>query len=191
MTHKSIIPENAELMFSWIRSQIYQWDQIVYDGSVRRFELIRFIDGAFVLPILPDGRILLTRQEQPGRSEFISLPGGSFDSPDENPRECARRELREETGYATDTLIPWMTYHGTNNVHTQVHYYIARDCIYEREIQGDGGEKITLFTVSFDEFLELSSDPGFHHHWNLLPILYEARLHSDKKEALKKILYGV
>ncbi|MBC7498611.1 NUDIX hydrolase [Candidatus Gracilibacteria bacterium] len=191
MIHKSIIPENAELIFSGIRSRIYQWDQELYDGSNRRFELIRFIDGAFVLPILPDGRILLTRQEQPGRSEFISLPGGSFDSPDENPRDCARRELLEETGYMTNTLIEWMTYYGTNNVHTQVHYYIARDCIYEREIQGDGGEKITLFTLSFDEFLELSSDPGFHHHWNLLPILYEARLHPDKKEALKKILYGM
>jgi hypothetical protein len=45
--------------------------------------------------------------------------------------------------------------------------------------------------VSFDELLELSSDPGFHHHWNLLPILYEARLHPEKKAELKKILYGV
>jgi hypothetical protein len=55
---------------------------------------------------------------------------------------------------------------------------------------GDGGEKITLFMVSFDEFLELSSDPTFHHHWNLLPILYEARLYPEKKEELRKILYG-
>ena len=131
MTAKSIIPENAELMFSGIRSRIYQWDQIVYDGSIRRFELIRFIDGAFVLPILPDGRILLTRQEQPGRSEFISLPGGSFDSPDEDPIGCAHRELREETGYIAGTLVEWMTYHGTSNVHTEVHYYIARDCSYD------------------------------------------------------------
>ncbi len=69
----------------------------MYDGSIARFERIRFIDGSFVIPILPDGRILLTRQEQPGRSEFISLPGGSFDSPDEDPSVCALRELREET----------------------------------------------------------------------------------------------
>lgn len=190
MTQKSIIPENAELMFSWVRSQIYQWDQEIYDGSQRRFELIRFIDGAFVLPILPDGRILLTRQEQPGRSEFISLPGGSFDSPDEDPLECARRELREETGHSSDSFSEWMVYHGTNNVYTQVHYYIARDCTQIWDIVWDGGERISLFTVSFDEFLELSSDPWFHHHWNLLPILYEARLYRDKKEALKKILYG-
>jgi ADP-ribose pyrophosphatase len=191
MTYKAIIPNNAELVFSWVRSRIYQWDQELYDGSSRKFEMIRFLDGAFVLPILPDGRILLTRQEQPGRSEFISLPGGSFDSPDEDPALCARREFREETGYRSDTLVEWMTYHGTNNVHTEVYYYIARDCSPEWDIVGDGGEKISLFTVSFDEFLDLSSDPAFHHHWNLLPILYEARLHPDKKEALRKKLYGV
>lgn len=83
-----------------------------------------------------------------------------------------------------------MTYHGTNNIHTEVYYYIARDCTYVSEVEPDPGEKISLFSVSFDEFLELSSNPGFHHHWNLLPILYEARLHLEKREALRKILYG-
>jgi len=69
----------------------------MYDGTIKRFESIRFLDGAFVIPILPDGRILLTRQEQPLIAEFISLPGGSFDYPEEDPLECALRELREET----------------------------------------------------------------------------------------------
>lgn len=190
MSSSQIIPEDAELVFSWVRSQVYQWNQELYDGSIRRFESIRFLNGAFVLPILPDGRILLTRQEQPGRSEFISLPGWSFDTPDEDPLECARREMREETGYISSNMDRWMVFYGTNNVHTEVYYYIARDCMQEWDIIWDGGEKIKLFTVSFDEFLELSSDPWLHHHWNLLPILYEARLFPEKKEALKKILYG-
>lgn len=47
----------------------------MYDGTIKRFESIRFLDGAFVIPILPDNRILVTKQEQPLISEFISLPG--------------------------------------------------------------------------------------------------------------------
>ena len=97
MSTTQFIPKNAELVFTGVRSQIYQWDQDMYDGTIARFERIRFIDASFVLPILSDGRILLTHQEQPGRSQFISLPGGSFDSPLEDPLDCARRELMEET----------------------------------------------------------------------------------------------
>ena len=58
----------------------------MYDGTIKRFESIKFLDGAFCIPILPDGKILLTLQEQPLISEFISLPGGSFDFPEEDPK---------------------------------------------------------------------------------------------------------
>lgn len=185
------IPSHAELVFSWVRSRIYQWDQEMYDGTIKRFESIRFLDGAFVIPILPDNRILVTKQEQPLIPEFISLPGWSFDFPDEDPLNCALREMREETWYTSDMVYPWFEFTGTKNVNTSVYYYIAHDCRQVWEILPDAWEKIRLFTVTFDEFLELSSHPGFHHHWNLLPILYEARLYPDKKEELRKIFYGV
>lgn len=191
MSFSQRIPDDAELMFSGVRSRVYQWNQDMYDGSIRRFESIRFTSGAFVLPILPDGKILLTRQEQPWRKQFISLPGWSFDSPDEDARVCAIRELREETWYTSDNLSDWTVFNGTSNVYTEVYYYVARDCYLVWEIIPDGGEKIEVFTVTFDELLELSSDMRFHHHWNLLPIFYEARLFPDKKAALKKILYGM
>lgn len=183
------IPEHAELVFSWVRSRIYQWDQVMYDGSISRFESIRFLDGAFVVPILPDWRILLTRQEQPLIAEFISLPWGSFDFPEEDPLTCWLRELQEETGYTTKNIVPWFEFSWTKNVTTSVYYYIARECYQVWNIIPDSGEKITLFTVTFDEFLELSSHPWFHHHWNLLPILYEARLSLEKKEELRRIFY--
>jgi ADP-ribose pyrophosphatase len=183
------IPRNAECVFQWVRSEVFQWNQVMYDGSIARFERIRFLDGAFVIAILPNDRILLTRQTQPGRSEFLSLPGGSFDFPEEDPAICAKRELLEETWYTSDNMIPWIRFDGTSNVMTYTHFFIAHNCWKIQDIRLDPGENIELFDVSFDEFLELSSQTGFHHHWNLIPLLYEARIFPDKKEELRKTWY--
>lgn len=81
------IPEHAEIVFDGVRARIYQWDQEMYDGSIARFERTRIIDGAFTIPVLKNGNILLTRQEQPARGEFISLPGGAIDDSDASPLE--------------------------------------------------------------------------------------------------------
>ncbi len=183
------IPKEAKKVFTWIRSEVFQWDQKMYDGSIATFERIRFLDGAFVIAIDTDGMILLTRQIQPGRPAFISLPGGSFDFGEEDPLVCAQRELIEETGYVSTEWKEWMRFDGTSNVMTYAHFFIARECRKIQEISPDPGEQIELFSLDFDAFLELSSDKRFHHHWNLLPYLYEARLDTKKKEDFRKLLF--
>lgn len=59
------IPKDADCLFSGIRSEVYQWQQEMYDGTFSTFEMLRFLDGAFTIAITPDDRILLTEQEQP------------------------------------------------------------------------------------------------------------------------------
>jgi ADP-ribose pyrophosphatase len=185
-----IIPKNAEKVFSWVRMDIYQWDQEMYDGSIARFERARFLDGAFTLAITGDQKILLTLQEQPARLQaFLSLPGWAFDTHDEHPLLCAKRELLEETGYEWGEWKEYFVAHGTNNVIAHTHFYIAQDCKKTVEIQGDPGEKIhEILFLDFDEFLLLSEDSRFI-HWSLLPRLFAARLHPEKHDELKNILW--
>lgn len=189
MKKHPIIPENAELVFDGVRTQIFQWNQEMYDGTIARFERARFMDGAFVLPILKNGNILLTRQEQPTRSKFISLPGGAIESDDISPMEAAKRELLEETGAISDDWHEWFIFEGTAHTATFVDYFIARNCEIIQDIRPDGWEKIELFEVTFDEFLNLSSDEKFSHHWNLLPLMFEARIDEKKYQELKKIIF--
>ena len=63
--------------------------------------------GACVVPVLPDGKILLIRQFRPaiGR-ETLELPAGAKNSYEEDTAVTALRELEEETGYTCDQLIP-------------------------------------------------------------------------------------
>lgn len=184
------IPEHAELVFSWVRAKVYQWDQEMYDGTTARFERIRFMDGAFTIPVLENGNILLTLQEQPARKPFFSLPGWALDKEWENPIEWAKRELLEETGCTSDDWHHWMDFTWTVHTATYVYYYIARNCRSIQDVAPDGWEKIELIEVNFDQFLELASDIRFQHHWNLLPYMYEARLSQKKYNELYEIIYG-
>ncbi len=57
-----------------------------------------------IVPLLPDGRVILVRQYRyaAGRA-LLEIPAGTLDRPGESPGAAAARELGEETGYtATD-----------------------------------------------------------------------------------------
>ncbi len=73
------------------------------DGSSGDLEMIRHPGAAAILPFLsdPDGgdpQILLIRQYRYAAGGYVyEVPAGRLD-PGEDPKDCARRELLEETG---------------------------------------------------------------------------------------------
>ena len=53
-----------------------------------------------VVPVLEDGSIIFVKQYRYAvGSVLYELPAGKLDKPDEDPLDCAKRELSEETGY--------------------------------------------------------------------------------------------
>lgn len=58
-----------------------------------------------VVPVLPDGRVVLVRQYRhaAGRA-LLEIPAGTLDQPGEAVEAAAARELREETGYSAAHL---------------------------------------------------------------------------------------
>lgn len=62
-------------------------------------EIVQHGGSVVVLPVFPDGRILLARQYRYAVGEFLwELVAGHIE-PGETPGAAARRELEEETGY--------------------------------------------------------------------------------------------
>lgn len=75
-------------------------DELIEPGGIRTTrEMITHTGSVVVLPVLPDGRVLLIRQYRHAARQFLwELVAGRIDE-GESPRKAAARELIEETGY--------------------------------------------------------------------------------------------
>jgi ADP-ribose pyrophosphatase len=75
-------------------------DEVIEPSGVHAIrEVITHPGSVVVLPVLPDGRILLIRQYRHATRQYLwELVAGRMD-PGETPKVAAARELKEETGY--------------------------------------------------------------------------------------------
>ncbi len=131
-------------------------DRIVLpDGKESAREFIRHPGAVVILPLLPDGRILLERQfRYPNGKVFIEFPAGKID-PGEDHLECARRELVEETGYSANKWRFVCTIHNAiaySDEHLEI--FLAEDMTPGVQ-KLDAGEFLELFTVTLPELLDL------------------------------------
>ena len=62
-------------------------------------------DVVLSFPVTEDGDVIFVRQYKHAAADvFIELPGGVIDDHESNPKEAAKRELLEETGYTSDDV---------------------------------------------------------------------------------------
>lgn len=91
-------PEPADRREAWTGSFL-SVDEEDWEG-LGRHEIVRMGDAAAVVPILPDGDVLLVRQLRPAvREALLEIPAGMLDVEGEDALTCAGRELVEETGF--------------------------------------------------------------------------------------------
>jgi ADP-ribose pyrophosphatase len=109
-------------------------------------EVVEHPGAVAVVPVLPDGRILLVRQfRHPVGKVLLEIPAGKLDA-GEDPDECALRELEEETGYRAGTMERKTSiFTGPGFTDEVIHMYIACDLIK------------TAANPDEDEFLEVKA----------------------------------
>lgn len=180
------LPEHAKCVFRGIMFDVYQWEQELYDGTKATFEKLKRPDTVVVFPVLPDGRILLTEQEQPGKEPFIGATGGRVDEGEEI-LSAARRELLEESGYEAEHYILWCAEQPASKIEWTVFVFIAKGLKKVADMNLDGGEKIILKPVTFDEFINLGTSEERFSEREIIPKLLEAKFSSQKKEDLRAL----
>jgi ADP-ribose pyrophosphatase len=124
------------------------------DGKVTEREYIKHPGAVVILPLFEDGSVLLERQYRyPLDRVFIEFPAGKID-PNEDPLDCAKRELQEETGYTASNWKFVCTIHNAiaySNEHLDI--FLARG-LTAGERQLDDGEFLETFKTTVPEMLE-------------------------------------
>jgi ADP-ribose pyrophosphatase len=127
------------------------------DGAQATREYVLHPGAVVVVPLLQDAdgqtRIVLERQYRyPIGQVMVELPAGKLDA-GEDPLQCGRRELLEETGYQAREWARAGQMHLAIAYSTEViHIYFARGLsLGERQL--DQGEFLDVITATPDELM--------------------------------------
>jgi 8-oxo-dGTP pyrophosphatase MutT (NUDIX family) len=180
------LPANAKKVFQGKIFSVYQWEQELYDGTTATFEALKRTGTIQIIPTVGD-KILLSHEEQPTKPRSFTFLGGRQEE-NEEPLVTAKRELLEETGMQSDDWELLKTYNNEGKIDWEMYLFVARNCRKVAEPKLDGGERIDVIEVTWNEFLEKVSSESF---WGKIIAndILRMRLDETKLEAFKKKLF--
>lgn len=144
-----------ELKFKGKIIDFYQDTMEINGDHTVIWDFIKHKGAAAVVPVRPDGKILMVRQYRNALERYtLEIPAGALDSEDEPGIACASRELEEETGYRSEHL-EWLLNLRTTVAfcNEKIEVYVARDLIPSKQ-HLDEDEFIDLQAWTIEELKE-------------------------------------
>ena len=157
----------------------------VPDGSTGELEMIRHPGASAVVPFLSDPRgddpqVLMIRQYRYAAGGYLyEIPAGRLD-PGENPRDCAARELKEETGCTAEQLEFLLTMYTTPGfTDEKIHLFMATG-LTTGETKHEADEFLDLHPMLLSKALEMVQAGEIQDGKTALGLLFAAGFRSSR-----------
>ena len=125
------------------------------DGKTATRELISHGGGVGVIAVDENGEVFMVSQYRiAAREMMMEIPAGKIDN-GEDPLECGKRELIEETGYAAEEFTYLGTYYATPGYcEEKLHLYLARKLKFVGQ-HLDEGEFLNVKKYKLDDLCNM------------------------------------
>ncbi len=145
-----------ESKYKGIRIHVLEETLLTPDNREVKWDMVEHPGAAAVVPVTDDGKIILVKQYRASCDDLtLEIPAGVLDAVDEEPILCAKRELREETGYESDDVEFLYNFYSSIGLFEEViHIFVAKNLkLSEQDL--DEHEIIELFTYTLDEIIDM------------------------------------
>jgi 8-oxo-dGTP pyrophosphatase MutT (NUDIX family) len=145
------------------------------DTSEAVYTVLASPDSAFVVPYFENGDTMLVRQWRHAWDESSwEVPAGTFNE-GEDPLECAKRELAEETGLVAARYKSLGVVHGAAFLTGRAHMFLA-ESITESERNPESYEQdMEVLRLTFSEALEAALGGQITHSGSVTALSRAAR----------------
>jgi 8-oxo-dGTP pyrophosphatase MutT (NUDIX family) len=145
------------------------------DGAQALYTVVANPDSAFVVPFFDNADTMLVRQwRHAWNTSSWEVPAGTFDEGEE-PLECARRELAEETGLVAARYQSLGVVHGAAFLTGRAHLFLAEG-LTERARNPESYEQdMEVLRLRFAEALDAALEGQIVHSGSVTALCRAAR----------------
>ena len=150
------IPVSSEPIYNGRILDVQRWQVTCPNGNLAAREIVVHKGAAAVVPVYEDGTTLLVRQHRVAVDRVtLEIPAGKLDCANEDPLDCAVRELEEETGLKAERMTLLTSLLTTPGFCTEkIGIYLAQG-LSQGDTHPDEDEFLGLVRIPLDEAIAM------------------------------------
>lgn len=158
------------------------------DGSQASRECVLHPGGAAVLAVTPQQQVVLVRQHRyVCGGDLLELPAGKLDG-DEDPADCALRELAEETPYTAGSVqLLHAFFSSPGFCNERIHLFWAQDVQANSQASPDEGELLELVLLDRAQVREALARQQIEDGKTLVALYWWLAMASDDPSACSMV----